>query len=139
MAPSRYFDRIAIALSTVCIVHCLAMPLLAALLPLAAVTWAGGDAHFHALMLWLVVPTSIVGFGMGYRVHHRAGIVAAAAVFLAMLSAAALWGHKAWTPAAETGVSVLASLALAAAHWRNYREVRRLHEHDGNLAETSRY
>jgi hypothetical protein len=43
---SRYFDRIAITLSTICIVHCLATPLLIALLPIAAVT-IGSDVHFH--------------------------------------------------------------------------------------------
>ena len=42
--------------------------------PLAALTF-GGDGHFHALMLWLVAPTSAVGFALGYRVHAKAGIV----------------------------------------------------------------
>src|SRR6187402_2875127 len=65
MIVSRYLDRIAITLSTICIVHCLAMPLVIAVLPIAALT-AGNDGHFHALMLWLVVPTSAVGFAIGY-------------------------------------------------------------------------
>jgi hypothetical protein len=128
MSSSRYFDRIAIVLSTVCIVHCLAMPLLLALLPVVALTF-GDNAHFHSVMLWLVVPTSVVGFAMGFRVHHRIGIVLAGAAAVAVLAAAAIWGHAAWNPLAETAASVLASLALAAAHWRNFREVRRLHEH----------
>ena len=128
MASSSYFDRIAIVLSTVCIVHCLAMPLLLALLPVAAITF-GDNAHFHSVMLWLVVPTSVVGFAMGFRVHRRPGIVAAGGAAVVVLAAAAVWGHTAWNPAAETAITVLASLALAAAHWRNFREVRRLHRH----------
>jgi len=63
MIVSRYLDRIAITLSTICIVHCLAMPLVIAVLPIAALT-AGNDGHFHALMLWLVVRTSALGFGV---------------------------------------------------------------------------
>jgi len=128
MSTSRYFDRIAIVLSTVCIVHCLAMPLLVALLPVVAITF-GDSAHFHSVMLWLVVPTSVVGFAMGFRVHRRAGIVLGGGAAVVVLAAAAVWGHSAWNAAAETVVSVLASLALAAAHWRNFREVRRLHHH----------
>lgn len=128
MASSSYFDRIAIVLSTVCIVHCLAMPLVLALLPVAAITF-GDDAHFHAVMLWLVVPTSVAGFAMGYRVHRRMGIVAAGGAAVLVLAAAAICGHNSWRPAVETTVSVLASLVLAAAHWRNFREVRRLHRH----------
>ena len=125
---SRYFDRIAIALSTICIVHCLAMPLLIAFLPLAAIT-LGNDGHFHWLMLWLVVPTSALGFALGFRVHARAGIVAVGAVAVAVLAVVALWGHGAWAPGLEVAVNVAASLLLAGAHWRNFAEVRRVHRH----------
>ena len=70
MAASRYLDRIAISLSTICVVHCLAMPFLVAMLPVAALT-VGNDGHFHALMLWLVVPTSAIGFLTLDRRHVR--------------------------------------------------------------------
>jgi hypothetical protein len=45
------------------------------------------------------------------------------------LAAAALWGHSAWSELTEIGVSVIGSLILAAAHWLNFREVRRVHRH----------
>jgi hypothetical protein len=128
MLFSKYFDRVAIALSTICIVHCLAMPFLIALLPVAALA-VGGDGHFHSLMLWFVVPTSVVGFGLGLRVHRRADIVLMGAVAIAGLAVAALWGHSAWDPSVEVLINVAASVLLAAAHWRNFREVRRLHHH----------
>jgi hypothetical protein len=128
MLLSKYFDRVAIVLSTICIVHCLAMPFVIALLPVTALAF-GGDGHFHTLMLWFVVPTSILGFGLGARVHRRAGIVLSGALAILALAAAALWGHSAWDPSVEVAVNVAASVLLAAAHWRNFREVRRLHRH----------
>lgn len=128
MLLSKYFDRVAIALSTICIVHCLAMPFVIALLPVTALA-LGSDGHFHALMLWFVVPTSVLGFALGFRVHRRAGIVLLGAVAIAVLAVAALRGHSAWDPSVETLVNVAASVVLAAAHWRNFREVRRLHRH----------
>ena len=128
MVLSKYFDRIAIALSTICIVHCLAMPFVIAVLPVAAFT-VGGDGHFHSLMLWFVVPTSVLGFALGFRVHRRTDIVVLGAVAIGTLAAAALWGHSAWDPSVEVLVNVAASVVLAAAHWRNFREVRRLHHH----------
>lgn len=128
MALSRHFDQIAIALSALCIVHCLAVPVLVAVLPVLAIT-VGAGSHFHELMLWLVVPTSVIGFSLGYRVHRRIGIVALGALGVAGLAAAALWGHDAWNAALETAVSVIASLLLGAAHWVNFRDVRRLHRH----------
>jgi hypothetical protein len=128
MIVSRYLDRIAITLSTICIVHCLAMPFVVALLPLAAFTF-GGDGHFHALMLWLVVPTSAVGFALGYRVHGKAGIVLIGAAAVTLLAVVALWGHSNWDATTEVVVNVAASVLLASAHWRNFREVRRVHRH----------
>jgi hypothetical protein len=128
MLFSKYVDRVAIALSTICIVHCLAMPFVIAVLPIAAFA-VGGDGHFHSLMLWFVVPTSVLGFGLGVRVHKRVDIVLMGAVAIAVLAAAALWGHSAWDPSVEVLVNVAASILLAAAHWRNFREVRRVHHH----------
>lgn len=128
MLLSKYFDRVAIVLSTICIVHCLAMPFVIALLPVAALAF-GGDGHFHTLMLWFVVPTSILGFGLGVRVHRRPGIVLLGGVAIAALAATALFGHSTWDPSVEVAVNVAASVLLAAAHWRNFREVRRLHRH----------
>lgn len=125
---SRHFDRIAIGLSAVCLVHCLAVPVIVAVLPIAAVTF-GNDQHFHGLMLWLVVPTSTVAFGLGYRLHRRAGLVAAGAAGVAILAAAAIYGHTAWREAVEVGVSVAGSLLLGTAHWLNFRAVRRCHRH----------
>jgi hypothetical protein len=89
MQHSRHFDQIAIALSAICIVHCLAVPLLVALLPVAAVSLGEGQ-HFHGLMLWLVIPTSVAGFGMGFRVHRRAGIVLLGAAGIVVLILAAI-------------------------------------------------
>ena len=128
MVLSKYFDRIAIALSTICIVHCLAMPFVIALLPVAALTF-GGDGHFHAFMLWFVVPTSVLGLGFGYRVHQRRGVLLVGAAAIVVLALTAFYGHDGWDPSVEILASVAASVALAGAHWRNFREVRRVHPH----------
>jgi hypothetical protein len=80
-------------------------------------------------MLWFVVPTSALGFGLGLRVHHRIDVVLLGVIAIGVLAAAALWGHSAWDPSVEVLVNVAASVLLAGAHWRNFREVRRLHRH----------
>lgn len=128
MQLSRHFDRVAIALSAICIVHCLTVPLLVALLPFAALSF-GDSEHFHGLMLWLVVPTSLLGFVLGYRLHRRAGLVVVGTVGIIVLAAAAIYGHDSWSEALEVALTVAGSLLLAAAHWLNFREVRRCHRH----------
>ncbi len=125
--PNR-LDQLAIALSAICIVHCLAVPVLVAVLPFAAVAFGTGT-HFHALMLWLVVPTSVAGFWLGVRVHGRYGIVAIGAVGLAGICIAALQGHDRWPFTIEIAVSLVASVVLGFAHLQNFRAVRRRHRH----------
>jgi hypothetical protein len=124
----QFFDQVAIALSALCIVHCLVVPIVVAVLPIALVSF-GGTGHFHALMLWLVVPTSVAGIGLGLRVHRRFAIVLLGLFGLATLVIVALWGHGAWSAPVETVVSVAGSLVLATGHLLNFREVRRLHRH----------
>jgi hypothetical protein len=128
MHPSKYFDHIAIALSSICIVHCLALPILVALLPVLALSW-GNDGHFHALMLWFVVPTSLLGFAFGFHAHRGKAIVLLGATAIAVLAFVAFRGHDVWSATTETLVNVAASVLLAVAHWKNFRAVRRAHHH----------
>jgi membrane protein implicated in regulation of membrane protease activity len=62
-------------------------------------------------------------------VHAKAGVVLTGAVAVAILAVVALWGHAAWDTSTEVAVNVAASVLLASAHWRNFREVRRIHRH----------
>lgn len=126
MTWSKHFDQLAIALSALCIAHCVAVPVLVAVLPVLAISF-GTDAHFHAWMLWLVVPTSVVGFGLGLRIHGRAPIVLFGGLGMLALVVTALWGHAHWPLPLEALASVASSLVLGGAHWFNFREVRRLH------------
>ena len=126
MSSSRYFDRIAFALSAICIVHCLGVTLLLALLPLAAIAIG---SHFHGLMLWLVIPTSAIGFYLGHREHRRVRIGTLGVFGVALITGAALWGHGQWPGWAEAGLTFFGSLVLVGAHWINFQEVRRVHVH----------
>jgi hypothetical protein len=76
-----------------------------------------------------VIPTSVAGLGMGYRVHRQAGIVALGAAGVVVLTLAAIYGHDVWRPDFEVAISVLGSLLLGGAHWMNFRVVRRCHLH----------
>lgn len=128
MSLSRYFDRIAIVLSAICLVHCVAVTFVVTALPVAAVRF-GDDAHFHWLMIWIVVPTSVAGLYLGYRYHRRIEIAALGVLGMSILAGAATVGHDQWSEYLETLVSVSGSLLLAGAHWFNFNEVRNQHRH----------
>lgn len=118
---SALLDAGAIALSGLCLLHCLALPLLAAMLPLMGV-WAEAE-WVHALFVAIAAP--VTGFAL-WRAHRQhplpvLAITGALAGLLLLLAGAVGWpSHE-----AETPMTVVGSLLLASTHvwnaWRRHR------------------
>ncbi|MFI8719380.1 MerC domain-containing protein [Stenotrophomonas sp. NPDC077464] len=114
-------DAGAIALSTLCLLHCLALPLLAAALPLMGV-WAEAE-WVHVVFVAIAAP--ITGFAL-WRAHRQhplpaLALLSASVGLLFLLAGAAGWpSHD-----AETPMTVAGSLLLASTHvwnaWRRHR------------------
>lgn len=122
-APRRHaalLDAWAVALSTLCLIHCLALPMLAAALPLLGV-WAH-DEWVHIVFVAIALP--LTGFAL-WRAHRcrplPSALRALAALGLAGLLTGALgWPEETW----ETPLTVSGSLMLASAHvwnWTRHR------------------
>jgi len=110
----------AIALSGLCVAHCLALPLLLALVPLGALHGLD-DARFHWFMLLFALPLSLFGLAHGYHRHRRLVLPIIGGVGLLLMAwdlmpAAGAHGHPLTLP----GV-----LLVALAHGLNIREIRR--------------
>lgn len=102
--------------------HCLALPLLFALLPAIASRVDPGEG-FHLLMLLLALPTSAFALHGGWR-RHRA--LAPLVLGVAGLSLMTLGLVIPGGAVAEAAVTVSGSLLLAAAHVLNWRHRTRL-------------
>ncbi len=116
----RLFDGMAISASTLCIVHCLATPLLIVLIPILASTGLADEA-FHRWLLLLIVPTSVLALWLGCRRHKSRVVLYAGLSGLTLIGAAAIWGHALVGESGEKAATVAGGLMLAAGHWRNYR------------------
>lgn len=96
---SSVLDSIAVGLSGLCLVHCLALPLLIALFPLVGASFELIDhTTFHQLILVAVLPTSALALGSGYRRHHHKpaallGIAGVAALVFAAFALHAFHAH----------------------------------------------
>ncbi|HGM6771401.1 TPA: MerC domain-containing protein [Stenotrophomonas maltophilia] len=115
-------DAGALALSSLCLLHCLALPLLAAALPLFG-AWAQAE-WVHLLFVAIALPLTGYALWRADR-RHRLPVMAwtAAGLGLGLLLAGALeLPSHAW----ETPLTVTGSLLLAAAHIWN---ARRRHRH----------
>lgn len=120
---ARWLDGFAICASSLCMVHCLGLPILFALLPVLAARIDPGES-FHLLMLALATPTSLFALAQGWR---RGGPVSLFVLGIAGLGAMATGGLLVHGAVAEAVWTVAGSAILASAHWMNWRRMTRRH------------
>ncbi|MCH6549232.1 MAG: MerC domain-containing protein [Proteobacteria bacterium] len=111
-------DNAAVALSGLCLLHCLALPMLIAVLPFLGQFGAG---HFHIQMLIAVVPVSIIAFALGFRRHHSRSVVAWGGVGVLLLMVGGTIAHGSYGIVADRLLTICGALILAAAHYFNNR------------------
>lgn len=110
-------DGVAIGISTLCLVHCLGVPILIAVIPALSSALALPES-LQVIAFLFAVPASAFALLIGYR-HHGALLPASFGVLgLLVLGAGALGGQP---NLVETGLTVSGSLMLAAAHVHNWR------------------
>ena len=107
--------------SLVCLVHCVALPLMVSLLPVLGI--AAGE---WPLLEWFTVLTAAAAGGWAiskgyFRFHRQKGIVLAFALGLLLVVVANLLGHG----VAEMSLKGAGAVLLVWAHLRNRAESRR--------------
>jgi hypothetical protein len=113
---TSWLDGAAVGLSALCLVHCLALPLLVAGLPFLA---QFSEGHLHAQMLVVVLPLSIIALGLGFRHHRSAWIVITGVVGMSILVLGATVAHARLGLAADRAFTIAGALTLATAHFYN--------------------
>jgi len=113
-------DKVAVGLSGLCAIHCLALPFAIALSP-AIASLAISDESFHLWMVVAVVPISVFAIGAGFRTHKRASVVLVCVIGLGLITAAALAGHAHLGAAGERAMTLVGALMIAVSHFLNYR------------------
>ena len=120
VAAASRLDLWAAVLSTLCLIHCAALPLLATLLPLAGLLSENETVH-RALAL-LAVPASLCAIGTAWRTKGSWRFIAAALCGLALLLVAAFVEAAS---AYEEPTTIAGALLLGSAHlWRWVRHTR---------------
>ena len=114
---NRILDRFTIGLSSLCLVHCLATPLMLLLLPAVGLGFALPES-FHIWMLLTAIPVSILALRSGHRHHRRLLPAITASTGLCLLGYGAIFIV---TAKLELVVTVAGALCLAGAHYWNTR------------------
>lgn len=114
-------DRVAVVLSGLCILHCLALPIVLLALPVLA---EFAEGHWHLPMLAIALPVSVAAIVIGYRRHGNRRLVVLGALGLALLVLGATVAHAFLGPTADRTLTIAGSLLLAWVHWQNSRALR---------------
>ncbi|PXA89044.1 MerC mercury resistance protein [Nostoc sp. 3335mG] len=120
MKRSTLLDGAAIGASLLCLIHCVGLPILLALLPALATLGLPSSEGLHLILLLTAIPVSALALIGGWRTHGAVVPLLLGVLGLAGLAAGLAFGS---VPGAETALTVSGSLALAAAHIRNWRRL----------------
>ena len=111
-----WLDGAAVALSAVCLAHCLALPLVIAGLPFLS---RFSEGHLHLQMLAVVLPLSVIALGIGFRRHHDSRVVFGGTLGMLLLIIGATVAHSTLGLTADRLFTISGSLILATAHFFN--------------------
>jgi len=117
-------DKSAITLSFLCIVHCLALPVVVVLLPVIA-TFNLQDEVVHWWMLFAVVPISLYALTMGCKKHKNYNVMAFGLLGLVILIVTPFLGHDLLGESGESLLTTIGALVIAGGHVINQRLCRR--------------
>ena len=114
------WDRLGIAGSILCVIHCAATPLLIGYLSAFGLSILGDELIHQALAILLLV-IALLAFIPGFKNHKNPVVLAVGAlgVTLLLITSFVLGHHVAW--AIEIGLTVTGSLLLVGAHTANWR------------------
>ena len=112
------WDRIGVAMSALCMVHCLALPVIFALLPALTVYEHFTDTT-HRIFGVALVAISLFAFLPGYRRHRAMIVFVLGACGLGLVVFAAFAGERWLGEYGEIGFTVAGSILLILAHLRN--------------------
>ena len=88
-------DWVAMTLSGICAIHCVALPILAGMLPLFSTVVAHGHgAHefwFHQFILFFILPISVIALWIGFRCHRKIYPVVISGIGLSILLFSAIY------------------------------------------------
>jgi hypothetical protein len=115
---TKKLDNISIWLSGFCVIHCLALPVITIGIPLF-----GGffDRHYHAIMLFLIVPISVVALFRGFHNHRKILISGLGCFGVVMILIGGTIMHNQYSALTDSLITISGSVILALAHFLNNR------------------
>lgn len=118
------WDKLGIIFSSICIVHCLAMPFLSAYLLILGMS-LGSEELTHRILLLILAGIGLLAFIPGMQKHKNKKVLALATIGFIIITLIAFFGSlltKQW----EILINMSGSILLIGAHWFNHTLTRKI-------------
>ena len=112
-------DRIGIAASTLCFLHCLATPILLSLSAVYA-HFLPSEERTHRILAVGVTLIGVIALGLGYRRHRRKACLGLAGLGLILIFLGAFFGDRLPFHWQEVVITLAGSCCMIAAHRLNH-------------------
>jgi len=118
-------DKIAISLSFLCALHCLAIPILIALLTNLAIISLDREV-FHLGMVVAVLPISIYALTLGCKKHKTPSVMITGLLGLLLLIGAVMFSESHLGEIGEKLLTVIGAALVALSHYQNYSRCQKI-------------
>lgn len=112
------WDRWGVALSVLCLIHCLIIPFIALSIPMLARYYLM-HPYTHLIFAILILPLGGFAFWHGYRHHHKTWVLILGLAGLLIVGLLPLFFHAINLVQPEPYAVSLGSFLLVISHWNN--------------------
>ena len=112
-------DKLAVGLSTACVIHCFFAPSLI-VLSYSFLSFSVDSELVHYLILLFALPISILALGLGYKNHKETSYFMIGITGLMLLISAVLFSDTLFGEAGERALTLIGSMIVAYAHYKNH-------------------
>ena len=113
-------DVSAVGLSSLCLVHCLMLPVVVSVYP-ATIALTLSDEVFHVFMVLMAIPISVFALFFGCRSHRSYSVALTGALGIGLLLMSAFLPHELAGETGERLLTVSGALSLSVSHILNFR------------------
>lgn len=122
------WDRIGIFLSSLCVVHCLLLPILMVVSPATAIFFKSEENYVHTYLLLFLIPVAFFALYSGFRMHKEKKPIFLMIVGVAFVLAGTFLAHKWLGHVWEPVVVTIGSVIIVRAHLLNSHHCRKCEE-----------
>ena len=118
-------DKFAMSISLICVVHCFLTPTFL-ILTSSILSFSLDNEFVHKLIVLIAVPVSIYALSLGYKNHKTISFFPVGITGLCILVLVVILGESTLGEFGEKGLTLLGSIMVAFAHYRNYQTCRKI-------------